>query len=258
MTNLSDTRAERIATALATHTQIAPLSSEAQPPTGDDAYAIADQVRRLQGLTPIGRKVGFTNRAIWPIYGVHEPIWGAVYAEGLLEAGATLSCADFSEPRIEPEIVLGLKRAPSADMDRDALAACIDWVAPGFEIVQSIYPGWKISLADSIAAQAMHGALVLGDKRPATAEVLGGLPAVPLTLERDGETVETGVGANALGGPLEVLAHLVKLLPDQEGLVAGELIATGTLTDAWVLSPGTDWRAIFGGVMDAEITVRCT
>jgi hypothetical protein len=53
------------------------------------------------GARPVGRKIGFTNRAIWPKYGVHQPIWGTVYDETLSFAAdgrATVSlCA--SGPR---------------------------------------------------------------------------------------------------------------------------------------------------------------
>ena len=102
----------------------------------------------------IGRKIGFTNRTIWPEYGVYAPIWGYVFDRSLYDLTAldTLPLASFSEPRIEPEIVFGLSAAPSAQMDETALSSCIEWVALGFEIVQSIFPGWKFSAADTIAA----------------------------------------------------------------------------------------------------------
>ena len=45
---------------------------------------------------------------------------------------------NYCEPRVEPEIVIALKSTPSADMDERTIANCIDWIAPGFEIVDSI------------------------------------------------------------------------------------------------------------------------
>jgi hypothetical protein len=38
--------------------------------------------------------------------------------------------------------------------------------ALGFEIVQSIYPGWKFSAADTISANGVHGALLIGPRQP--------------------------------------------------------------------------------------------
>src|SRR5947207_3650286 len=73
-----------------------------------------------------------------------------------------LPLAPYTEPKIEPEIMFGLAAAPSPGMDDAALLSCIAWVAHGFEIVQSIFPDWKFSAADTIVADAMHGALLVG------------------------------------------------------------------------------------------------
>jgi 2-oxo-3-hexenedioate decarboxylase len=53
--------------------------------------------------------------------------------------------APYAEPKIEPEIVVGLSAAPSPDMDDAALLGCIGWLAHGFEIVQSVFPNWKFT-----------------------------------------------------------------------------------------------------------------
>ena len=47
-----------------------------------DAYAVAEALHRARlarGERVAGRKIGFTNRNLWPVYGVHEPIWGHAY-----------------------------------------------------------------------------------------------------------------------------------------------------------------------------------
>ena len=250
--------AQTIANALTSARQISPLSSGEKQLSVDEAYSIAHRVRDVQGRERVGRKVGFTNRAIWPVYGVDRPIWGEVHADGLLSTDEPVELTRYSEPRIEPEIVLGLGSAPTAEMSYEQLADCIEWVAPGFEIVQSIYPGWKFSVEDSIAAQGLHGCLVLGDKIPATDDVLTGLAEVPLTLFKGAETIETGKGENALGGPIVVLAHLVSVLSGADALEEGELVSTGTLTDAWPVSPGEHWSARYSGVMDTKLSVHFT
>jgi 2-oxo-3-hexenedioate decarboxylase len=51
-------------------------------------------------------------------------------------------------------------------MDETALSSCIAWIALGFEIVQSIYPGWKFSAADTVAANGVQGALLIGPRHP--------------------------------------------------------------------------------------------
>jgi 2-oxo-3-hexenedioate decarboxylase len=257
MTTDPDQRARQIAEALAAPRQIAPLVWD-DPAGLTDAHAVAARLRAMQGRRRVGCKVGFTNRGIWPLYGVDRPIWGEIQQETLLPAGQPVALAPFSEPRIEPEIVLGLGRRPLPGMSRAELLACIEWVAPGFEIVQSIYPGWRFSVADAIAAQALHGGLLLGDRLAASAERLKGLPDVTVALSCDGQTRAAGAGRNALDGPLEVLAHLVELLGPEDALEAGEMVTTGTLTDAFPVAPGESWSAHYGGSLEATLSVRFT
>src|SRR5215471_5875202 len=118
--------------------QIAPFSVRYPGLSLDDAYRISARLcalRTARGERVIGRKIGFTNRTIWAEYGVYAPIWGYVYDSTVrdLSAQAHLPLARLAEPRIEPEIVFGLGRAPAAGMDETALLGCIDWIAHGFE-----------------------------------------------------------------------------------------------------------------------------
>lgn len=244
--------------ALSSAISIAPFTDEYAGLTSETAYAATAQLRQLRGARVVGRKIGFTNRNIWPRYNIGCPIWGDVTEATLLPAGAPVALSVYAEPRLEPEIVLGLKSAPSPDMDDTAFAACIDWAAPGFEVVQSIYPGWKFGVADTIIAGGLHGGLMIGPRTAATPEVLAGLPDVRMTLLRGGEAVEDGVGANALDGPLSALRHLVQVLaddPHNPPLAAGEVVTTGTLTDAWSVAPGEVWSARYHGVLGAEIAI---
>jgi 2-oxo-3-hexenedioate decarboxylase len=51
--------------------------------TPAESYAAARALleRRLsQGWRALGRKFGVTNRTLWPLYGVYEPIWGIVHS----------------------------------------------------------------------------------------------------------------------------------------------------------------------------------
>ena len=127
-----------------------PMDWPSAAPLGmDQAYAAALAVRDARmaaGDRPAGYKVGFTNRNIWPHYDVHAPIWGTVWQGGLTLAvpGAAgpsaLSIDGLSEPRIEPEIVFGLRAAPPPDCSADELVASLDWVAHGFEVVHTHSP----------------------------------------------------------------------------------------------------------------------
>ena len=239
--------------------QIPPFSSRPDGLNVDAAYRVTPLVRQMyeaDGAKAVGRKIGFTNRTIWAQYGVYAPIWGYVFDRSVRDLAEvkTLSLAPFSEPRIEPEIMFGLKAAPSPDMDETALLSCIEWLAPGFEIVQSIFPGWKFAAADTIAANGVHGALLIGPCQPfapRAAEWQRTLSAFEIDLSCDGRLIDRGQAANVLGGPLSALRHLVSLLasdPVNPPLAAGEIVSTGTVTRAMPVAPGEIWTATARGI----------
>lgn len=120
-----------------------PLFSERHPSlTPAAGYAAADVLHRhrlAQGWRPAGRKIGFTNRTIWPHYGVYEPMWGMVYDRTLVALSgdcATVPLEGLVNPRIEPEICFLLKAAPARTSDPRALFSALDWVARAIEMVQ--------------------------------------------------------------------------------------------------------------------------
>ncbi|KQT08851.1 2-keto-4-pentenoate hydratase [Ramlibacter sp. Leaf400] len=250
--------------------QLAPVTAR-EPGFGlEEGYAVAARVHRARvaaGAVPRGRKIGFTNANIWPEYEVHHPIWGWVYEHTLIRGDAApvdVSLRGLAEPRIEPEIAFGLGATPPAGADVAALLACIEWVAPAFEIVQSHFPGWKFQAADTIADGGLHGRLVLGKPQPLAA--LGDDPAAQLagltvSLSRDGQEVEVGRGSNVLGSPLAALAHLVAVLAGQDEdvqLQPGEVVTTGTVTAAYPVQAGQSWRARPAGIALGPVEVRFT
>ncbi|AOW14201.1 hydratase [Hydrogenophaga crassostreae] len=222
-------------------------------------YALALQVRGLRmarGEVPRGYKVGFTNRTIWPRYNVFAPIWGTVwnstlsFCDGTGEMGLSATC----QPRLEPEVVFGLKATPAPDASLQDLFNAIDWVAPGFEVVQSHLPDWKFLPADTVADGALHARLLVGSRIPARELAIDAIALDALlaqastTLSRDGETVDSGVGANVLDSPLRALLDFVQTLrccPGAPDLQAGDVVTTGTWTDAWPIAPGQKWTARF-------------
>jgi 2-keto-4-pentenoate hydratase len=264
---LLDAIAAEVVDAL-THTrQIAPFAGRPDGLTIDSAYGVTPRIRKTyeaRSLKVVGRKIGFTNRTIWEQYGVYQPIWGYVFdaTAQYLADSETLALRCLSEPRIEPEIIFGLGAAPSADMDDGALVSCIEWVALGFEIVQSIFPGWKFAAADTIAANGLHGALLIGPRQPfapRTSEWLRTLSGFEIELHCDGQLIDRGRAGNVLDGPLSALRHLVGLLaadPVNPPLAAGEIISTGTLTKAMPVASGKTWTAIPAGIGLDPVRVR--
>ena len=222
------------------------------------------RARMAAGWRPLGRKIGFTNRGIWPRYGVFQPIFGFVYDRTVTlspENRATIGLAGLAQPRIEPEVCFGLKRSPPRSKDPAEILSAIEWVAHSMEIVQCTFPNWQMKVGDSTAANGLHGALVVGRKLPVGGlpDLAGKLPAIRVNLKKGKALVDQGVGSNVLDSPLLALAHLVELLatlPDFPPLSAGEIVSTGTMTDAAPVAPGETWSTEFEGGELAGMTVR--
>ena len=223
------------------------------------AYDVSAEIvrrRRARGETAIGRKIGFTNRLIWEEYGVSAPMWGHVYNTTvtlLNEPSGRLSISHLSQPRIEPEIILHFRDAPEDAEDEDQLLAAIDWIAHGFEIVQTHFLDWKFSLADTIADFGLHGALLIGPPQLITDrdDVARHLEAFTITLARNGTLQARGAGRNVLDGPVLAALHLRRVLKDQmmfEPIGAGEIVTTGTLTPALPIQPGEMWMTSLSGI----------
>lgn len=256
-----------VLSALSSHGQIPSLSHSLGELSVASAYRLTPLVRaafEARGEKIVGRKIGSTNRQMWAAHGVEAPIWGYCTdrTTHILENVPSQSVKDFAEPRIEPEIVFGLGNAPLPGMDETALIECIDWLALGFEIVQSIFPGWKFTAADTISANALHGALLVGNPHaiaPRKRAWQQELATFRVELYCDGALRQTGQGAIVLDSPLLALRHLVELLatdPHNPPLSAGEIIATGTLTLAMPVGAGEFWRTRAYGIPLEDITLR--
>ncbi len=264
--------ATRLIAAYDTAAQIAPITSGDPSFDVGAAYEVLREIdnrRRIaQGWRPVGRKIGFTNSTLWPRYGVYQPMWAHVWEHSMHRAKdgrATRGLAPVVQPRIEPEVVFGLRAALAPTSDPDAALRAVDWIAPGFEIVQSHFPDWKFTAADCTAAFGLHGALVVGTPMPVTdrnrAAIAAALPKFTLTLRRGRAVVERGVGANVLGGPAHALAHLSRVLagqPQFPPLAPGEVVTTGTLTDAWPVAPGERWSSDYGDLGIGGLTLQLT
>jgi len=242
-----------------TATTLPPITTSTPDFSVADGYAVLHDIetrRRAQGWKAVGRKIGFTNRTIWPRYGVYQPMWAHVWNRTVhfaADGKATLPLNGLVQPRIEPEVVFKLKGPVPLTDDAAAVLACVEWMAPGFEIVQSHFLNWKFTAADCAAAFGLHGALVVGAPRAVTdanrAALTAALPAFELTLSRGDTVIDRGVGANVLGSPALALAHLARLLADQPQspqLAAGEIVTTGTVTDAWPVAAGEVWSSDYG------------
>ena len=237
----------------------------------DAAYQVAAELmrqRRSRGSQQVGRKIGFTNRTIWARYNVDAPMWAHVYDDTLSfarDGKAAVSLAGTVSPRMEPEIVFKLRApVPVGCKNAEQLLRSVEWVAHGVEIVHSHFD-WKFTLADAAADWACHARLVVGEPWPIGEQdirtLARALPAVKVALLKNSVRQIEGVGANVLDSPAYALGFLADLLAQQafmQPLSAGEIITTGTITDALPVKPGETWSTEIDGLPLQNLTISYT
>jgi len=233
------------------------------------AYAVEAELARFRlakGHSPVGRKVGFANKAMWRILKLDTLVWAHMYDDTVWNAPdnqAMLSIANRVAPRLEPEIVFGLKAAvPAGLTDPVEILQAVDWIALGFEINDCVFPDWKFQPADFVAAYGFHTALAIGARHHVNADnvavLAAALPSFTLKLSKGDDVVDEGSGKASLGSPALCLGELASAVVRQgaEPLAAGEIISTGTLTDPQPIAAGDVWRGDVAGIDLPSLTVR--
>jgi 2-keto-4-pentenoate hydratase len=186
--------------------------------------------------------------------GVDSPDYGPVLASTVYRDGDTIPVSRFIAPKIEAEIVFVLgERLMGPGVTVTQAHAAIAGAVAAMEIVDSRIADWRIKLADTVADLASNGAMATASRVVPITDFDTRL--VGMTLTRNGELIDTGAGAAALGDPVAVVAWLANVLGgDGVALEPGHLIMTGALHAAVPMTPGDVFRAEFDRL--GPITVR--
>ncbi|WP_160718948.1 2-keto-4-pentenoate hydratase [Bacillus sp. USDA818B3_A] len=240
--------AERLSAAETTKVGISPLTSEDALLSVEEAYHIQlENINRkiAQGHKIIGKKIGLTSLAMQNLLGVDEPDYGHLLDNMVVENGGYISIESVLQPKVEAEIAFILKkdlRGPNVTA-LDVLQAT-DYVVPALEIVDSRIQDWKIKLQDTVADNGSSCMYVLGGKPTKIEDV--DLELIGMVLTKNGELVNTGVGAAALGNPATCVAWLANKLSEFDiSLKAGEVILSGALSAAETAIKGDSFTARF-------------
>lgn len=237
---------------------IAPFTDE-DPTLGiADGYAVQSELIKLilaDGDRIIGYKAGLTSKPMQTMLGVDQPDYGPVLASTVYRDGDEFSLAGFIAPKVEAEIILVLGEeltGPGVTVD-DARRA-VRGAAAAMEIVDSRFADWRIKLADTVADLASNGAMVMSETVVPLADA--DVRLIGMVMTRNGELVDTGAGAAALGNPLAVVAWLANTLgADGIALQPGHVIMTGALHAAVPMQPGEHYVAEFDRLGSVSIRV---
>ncbi len=248
--------------------QMVPVPPSARGFDLDACFAIEWEIKRLrerQGHRTTGRKVGYANKAMWRILKLSTLVWGHMYEDTVHYADSndfSLSLPHARSLKVEPEIMFGLKRPITADLDAAAALEACEWIAFGFEIIDCPFPDWQFQPGDFVASLGLHAALVVGERKQVTPDLVPALveqlPKFKVRMSKGGEFVEEGAGKNSLRSPALCLAELgaAILKRGQPPLATGEIISSGTLTAGHRTGKGDLWTAELEGIALPNLTLR--
>lgn len=236
---------------------VPPMRDGLDPLDADGAYAVQTINTRFweaQGRRIVGRKAGLTAKAVQTQLGVDQPDFGALFDDMAIADGGRLDPARALQPKAEAEIafVLGAD-LPDVATTAEQVAAAVKTVHAAIEVVDSRIADWKITFADTVADNGSSAFFVLArEGKPLDGVDLEGA-AMEMTF--DGAVVSTGVGAAALGNPLNAAAWLAQTLAARgEPLKAGDILLAGALGPMVALTPGNKVHATIGGIGEVGFT----
>ena len=196
-----------------------------------EAYRVQDLVvarRVAAGERVAGYKVGCTSSAIRAQFGLTNPICGHLLEPHVLKGDVSVDVDTFVDCAVEPEFVLRIATdLEGHDLEDEVLRSAIDSVSIGVEIHNYRFfhgaPTWQ----ELIVSNGIHAALVIGESSAALGDA--DLDVEGLGVFVNGTLVESGIGAEIMGGPMRSLRWLVGHLTDRGRVLrAGELVIPGS------------------------------
>lgn len=227
------------------------LPPDLRPRTVAEAAAVQDAMARYIGHPVVGWKVG----------GRPGPVVGRIFGPTLFVSPATLPAERFAAARIECEIgfrLLSDLPPRSAAYPRDEVAAQCRLVLT-VEVTASRFTGGKHSAendADLLAIvsdNAVQGGLVTGAEIEDWQHLR--LLDIPVELRIDGGPV-VPANPDRRAEPFETMTWLANELSARRiGMVAGQLVTTGSATQPQPLVRGSSAIVIYGDLGEIRVEV---
>lgn len=226
----------RIAQAWSRNEPVPPLSGAyGKSFTTDVAYRIQRTAfqQHYQGRAPLGFKAGLTSAPAQQLYGTDQPLAGALPPDAQLrprEDGYHHSLRSYGQPMAEVEIGFRIGQRIKAPLaDARALQALVSEVMAAVELPEFAHEGSdkQFGVNDIIASNAGARRVILG---PARAPSQIDINNLQVTLYREGEVVNQGVGRDALGDQWQALLWLVnRTVASGWQIEPGQILITGAI-----------------------------
>jgi 2-keto-4-pentenoate hydratase len=217
--------------------RFAPLPPELAPASVEEAYAIQEDFVALRAKrlgAAIGYKIALSSAAMRRFVGVDAPQAGVMLESTVLRSPARIRAADYVNLIVEFEIAVELADdLPAADAPffRERVAKAVGAVMPAIEIADdrgADYTKLARYPLDLVADNGWNEGAVLGrpiqDWKRIPLEKIRGRASI------NGSQVGEGVGAEAMGHPLDAVAWLADQLASRgHGLLRKDIVITGSL-----------------------------
>jgi 2-keto-4-pentenoate hydratase len=241
-------------------TRIDELPAQCRPSDRAEAYAIQAELARLSGQSVVGWKIAATSLAGQAHIGVDGPLAGRLLSQRVLESGADISLAGNLMQVAEAEFAFRFgKSLPKRDgpYGIEEVLEAVESLHPAIEVPDSRYRDFaRVGAPQLIADNACACWFVLG---AATSADWRGEDLVThkVMAYRNGMLTAEGSGANVLGDPRIALTWMAnELNAFGDGLLAGEVVTTGTCITPVPIAPGDRLRVDFGafGLIEAAFS----
>lgn len=224
----------------------------------EDAYQCQTELVALMGMERAGWKIGATNKAIQNTFGIEQPVSGPMFRQLCYKSGDQVGI--FVTPSVVIECEFAFRFADDlparqGPYQREEVLSAVECVIPSIEVVDCRFEGGFRDIGATLltADLAAHCAWIGGTPHADWHQI--DFKTQPVTLYKDSVKVREGIGANALGDPLNVLEWLANHLSERGiGLKAGEVVSTGTCTDIFPVAPKDELVVDFAEL--GEVLVR--
>ncbi len=200
----------------------------------NEAYVVQDIMAAHMGSAVVGWKIGVTSKVAREMLGLDEPFSGPLFADFCLPSPAKFKVSPQDLRIVEAEIGFRMKHdlvPRNAPYTTGEVTAAIATVHPVFEVVNKRLPGdLKDNACWLIADGGVDHAFIYGAGIEFNSAM--DMAAETVSVSLDGEAATDGIGANALGDPLNVVIWLANHLSGRGiTLKRGDWVSTGLLSD---------------------------
>jgi 2-keto-4-pentenoate hydratase len=240
------------------------LPADFSPRTPDEAYAIQEAfvaARAKERGAAIGYKIALSSAAMRRFVGVDSPQAGVMLHSTVRRSPARIRAADYVGLIVEFEIAVELADdLPAADapFSREQVAKAVGAIMPAIEIADdrnADYAKLQEHPLHLIADNTWNEGAVLG--APVTDWRRLDLGKIRAVAAINGAPVGEGVGAEALGHPLDAVAWIADHLSSRgHGLLRKDVVITGSLVTSKRVDAGDLVRFELEGAGAAELRIE--